>query len=74
MFELGDLVKFREKGVVKRNREHPDKVIAIIIAIERDVYWSYAGDCDDAVRVLWMPLGEEEGMPEFLLEKVEDNT
>jgi len=74
MFEVGDLVRFRDKGVVKRNREHPDKTIALVIDVERNVFRTYAGDYDDRIKVRWMPLGKEEAMPEFLLEKVEDNT
>ena len=50
MFEVGDLVRFRDKGVVKR------------------------GDYDDRIKVRWMPLGKEETMPEFLLEKVTEDT
>ena len=74
MFEVGDLVRFRSTGVVKRNREQPGKTIALVIDVERNVFYTYRGDYDDRVRVKWMPLGEEEAMPEFLLEKVEDNT
>jgi|13_taG_2_1085334.scaffolds.fasta_scaffold152648_1 hypothetical protein len=73
MFNVGDLVKFKDKGVAKRNREHPDKTIALVIAIERDQYWSYTGEMDDRITVQWMPLGKEESMPEFLLEKVTEN-
>ena len=69
MFDVGDLVKFKDKGVVKRNRMKPGKTIALVIAVERDQYWSYTGDMDDRVTVQWMPLGEKESMPEFLLEK-----
>ena len=74
MFEIGDLVRFRSTGVVKRNREHPDKVIALVIDVERNVFRTYAGDYDDRVIVKWMPLGKEETMPEFLLEKVTEDT
>jgi len=74
MFEVGDLVRFKNKGVVKRNREHPDKVIALVIDIERNVFWTYQGDYDDRIKVRWMPLGKEESMPEFLLEKVTEDT
>jgi len=68
-FNVGDLVKFKDKGVVKRNRMHPDKTIAVIVEVERDVYWTYTGYKDDRVTVHWMPLGKKESMPEFLLEK-----
>ena len=74
MFEVGDLVRFRDKGVVKRNREHPDKTIALVIEIERNVFRTYQGDYDDRIKVKWMPLGKEETMPEFLLEKITNDT
>ena len=74
MFEVGDLVRFRNTGVVKRNREHPDKTIALVIEIERNVFRTYRGDYDDRIKVKWMPLGKEETMPEFLLEKVTEDT
>ena len=74
MFEVGDLVRFRSTGVVKRNREHPDKTIALVIEIERNVFRTYQGDYDDRIKVKWMPLGKEEVMPEFLLEKVTEDT
>ena len=74
MFEVGDLVRFRDKGVVKRNREHPDKTIALVIEIERNVFRTYQGDYDDRIKVKWMPLGKEEIMPEFLLEKITKDT
>ena len=74
MFEVGDLVRFRSEGVVKHHREHPNKVIALVIEIERNVFRTYHGDYDDRVKVKWMPLGREESMPEFLLEKVTEDT
>ena len=74
MFNVGDLVRFRDKGVVKRNREHPDKTIALVIEIERNVFRTYQGDYDDRIKVRWMPLGKEEVMPEFLLEKITEDT
>jgi hypothetical protein len=74
MFNIGDLVRFKNKGVVKRNREHRNKTIALVIEIERNVFYTYQGDYDDKIRVKWMPLGEEEAIPEFLLEKVTEYT
>ena len=74
MFEVGDLVRFRSTGVVKRNREGPGKTIALVIEVHRNVFYTYRGDYDDRVRVKWMPLGEEESMPEFLLEKITEDT
>ncbi len=73
MFEVGDLVRFRSTGVVKRNREHPDKTIALVISVERNVFRTYEGDYDDRIKLRWMPLGKEESMPEFLLEKVTED-
>ena len=74
MFEIGDLVIFKNKGVVKRNRGHPDKTIALVIAVERNVFYTYRGDYDDRIKIRWMPLGKEESLPEFLLEKVTEDT
>ena len=74
MFEVGDLVRFRNEGVVKHHREHPNKVIALVIEIERNVFLTYTGDYDDRIKVKWMPLGKEEIMPEFLLEKITKDT
>ncbi len=74
MFEVGDLVRFRSTGVVKRNREHPDKTIGLVVDTERNVFRTYQGDYDDRIKVRWMPLGKEESMPEFLLEKVTEDT
>ena len=74
MFEIGDLVKFRGKGVVKKNREHPGKQLGIVIAITRNLFWTYEGDKDDSITVHWTPLGIQESMPEFLLEKVAEST
>ena len=74
MFEVGDLVRFRNEGVVKHHREHPSKVIALVVEIERNVFRTYLGDYDDRIKVKWMPLGKEESMPEFLLEKVTEDT
>ncbi len=74
MFNVGDLVRFRDEGVFKKSREHPDKTIALILSIERDAFYTYEGDYDDNILVLWMPLGKEEHLPEFLLEKVTENT
>lgn len=74
MFEIGELVKFRDTGVVKKNREHPGKQLGIVIAITREFFWTYEGDKDDRITVHWAPLGIQETMPEFLLEKVAEST
>ena len=74
MFEIGDLVKFRSKGVVKANRETPNKTLALIIDIERNVFRTYRGDYDDRIKLRWLPSGEEESIPEFLLEKITEDT
>ena len=74
MFEIGDLVQFRKKGAFTKSREHPDKQIGLITDLERNVYLTYEGDYDDQIKVYWMPYGETEVMPEFLLEKYEVST
>ena len=74
MFEIGDLVQFRKEGAFTKTREHPDKQIGLITDLERNVYRTYQGDYDDQVQVYWMPYGEKETMPEFLLEKVTKET
>jgi len=74
MFEIGDLVKLKRKGVCLSFREHPDKICGIIIAIEREVFYTYEGDLDDRVTVKWLLLDTEEELPEFLLEKVTKDT
>ena len=74
MFVIGDLVKFKSKGVVKASRETPNKTLALVIDIERNVFRTYRGDCDDRIKLRWLPSGEEESMPEFLLEKITEDT
>ena len=74
MFSIGDLVKFKGKGVVKASRETPSKTLALIIDIERNVFRTYRGDYDDRIKLRWLPSGEEESMPEFLLEKITEDT
>ena len=74
MFEIGDLVQFKKKGAFTKSREHPDKQIGLITDLERNVYLTYEGDYDDQIKVYWMPYGETEVMPEFLLEKYEVST
>jgi len=74
MFEIGDLVQFKKEGAFTKTREHPDKQIGLIVDLERNVYMTYKGGWDDQIKVYWMPYGEEEVMPEFLLEKYEVST
>ena len=74
MFEIGDLVELRTKGVVNSLRYHPDKLIGIIKDIERNSFWSYKGDYIDKVVVFWTPLGEEERIPETFLKKITKDT
>ena len=70
MFSVGDLVRFKNDGVVKANREAPYKNLALIIGVDRNVFYTYRGDFDDRVRLRWLPSGKEESVPEFLLEKI----
>jgi hypothetical protein len=74
MFEVGDLVKFKGEGVASMTRIKPHKKIGLVVHIERDVYQSYNGDTDDAITVSWLGTDEEEIMPEFYLEKVDEDT
>ena len=75
MFEIGDLVKFgNPKLVAIKNREHPGKQLGIVMAVAREFFWTYEGDKDDRITVHWAPLGIQETMPDFLLEKVEEST
>ena len=74
MFEIGDLVRFRTEGVVTILRNNPSKEIGLITEIDREAYLCYSGDMDDRVTVLWLGIDEEERMPEFYLEKVDDDT
>ena len=74
MFEVGDLVRFKKKGVFTKTREAPHKKIGLISEIEREVYHSYDGDCDDKITVIWLGSNDKESMPEFLLEKITKDT
>ena len=75
MFEIGDLVKFGDpKLVAIKNREHPGKQLGVVMAVAREFFWTYEGDKDDRITVHWAPLGIQETMPDFLLEKVEEST
>jgi hypothetical protein len=75
MFEIGDLVKFgNPKLVAIKNREHPGKQLGIVMAVSREFFWTYEGDKDDRITVHWAPLGIQETIPDFLLEKVEEST
>ena len=70
MFDVGDLVRFKNKGIAK-SRYSPDKKIGIVISVRRDVFKSYDSSMEDLVVVRWMPLGKEERMMEFYLEHLE---
>ena len=75
MFEIGDLVKFGDpKLVAIKSREHPGKQLGVVMAVAREFFWTYEGDKDDSITVHWAPLGIQETMPDFLLEKVEEST
>ena len=70
MFEVGDLVRFREEGVVTIMRNKPTKAIGLITKIDRDAYHCYSGDMDDRVYLIWLGTDIEEVLPEFYLEKL----
>jgi hypothetical protein len=74
MFEIGDLVRFKTEGVVTILRNHPTKKIGLITEIDREAYLCYSGDMDDRVTVVWLGTDMEERMPEFYLEKVDEDT
>jgi hypothetical protein len=74
MFEIGDLVKFRKEGVVTLMRTSPYKKIGLITNIQREAYLCYSGDMDDRITVIWLGANEEETLPEFYLEKVDEDT
>ena len=70
MFEIGDIVRFRNTGVVNKMRVNPTKDLALVVKIDREAYHSYSGDKEDRVYVIWLKNEVEECMPEFYLEKV----
>ncbi len=67
MFDVGDLVVCKSKGIAKL-RYSPDKRIGIVISVKRDVFKSYDNSMEDLVIVRWMPSDTEERMMEFYLE------
>jgi hypothetical protein len=74
MFEIGDLVRFKKEGVVTILRTNPSKNLGLIVEIEREAYHCYSGDLEDKVTVIWLGMNEKESMPEFYLEKVDEDT
>lgn len=70
MFDVGDLVRFKAKGIVK-TRYNPNKKIGIVVSVERDMFDSYDGSKEDLIVVRWMPWDKEERMMEFYLEHLE---
>ena len=74
MFEIGDLVKFKDQGVAKLTRDRPYKKIGLITGILREVYHCYSGDMDDRITLIWLGTDEEETLPEFYLEKIDEDT
>jgi len=70
MFNVGDLVKFRNAGITK-SRYNSDKRIGIVVSVRRDVFKSYDNSMEDLVVVRWMPWDKEERMMEFYLEHLE---
>jgi hypothetical protein len=67
MFNVGDLVVFKNKGIAK-SRYSPNKRIGIVISVRRDVFKSYDNSMEDLIVVRWMPWDKEERMMEFYLE------
>ena len=67
MFSVGDLVKFKESGIV-RSRYSPLKNLGIVVNVERNLFHSYDGVKQDCIIVRWMPWDEEERVMEFYLE------
>jgi hypothetical protein len=74
MFEIGDLVKFKKEGVVTLMRVSPYKKIGLVTEIQREAYLCYSGDMDDRITVIWLGADEEETLPEFYLEKIDEDT
>ena len=74
MFEIGDLVKFKDQGVSKLTRDSSYKKIGLIIEILREAYHCYSGDMDDRITLIWLGTDEEETLPEFYLEKIDEDT
>jgi hypothetical protein len=74
MFEIGDLVKLKRKGVCLSFRDHPDKICGLVVEIEREAFYTYEGDYDDRITVKWLLLDLKEELPEFLLEKITKDT
>tara|TARA_R100001015_G_scaffold9332_1_gene3658 strand:+ start:381 stop:602 length:222 start_codon:yes stop_codon:yes gene_type:complete len=70
MFNVGDLVTLKKKGIAK-TRYHPDKKIGIVREVRREVFYTYTGELDDAITVYWMPLDTHETVMEFYLEFAE---
>jgi hypothetical protein len=70
MFNVGDLVRLKESGIV-RSRNNVDKKIGIVVSIERNMFDSYDGSKEDLIVVKWMPYDKEERMMEFYLEHLE---
>lgn len=70
MFDVGDLVRFKAKGITK-TRYNPNKKIGIVVSVERDMFDSYDGSKEDLIVVRWMPWDKEERMMEFYLEHLE---
>ena len=71
MFDVGDLVRFKNKGITK-SRYNPDKKIGIVTSVRRNVFMSYDGSKEDLVMVRWMPWDKEERMMEVYLEHLEE--
>jgi len=71
MFDVGDLVRFKNKGIGK-TRYNPNKKIGIVTSVRRNVFKSYDNSMEDLVVVRWLPWDKEERMMEFYLEHLEE--
>ena len=58
MFDVGDLVRFKNKGITK-SRYNPDKKIGIVISVRRNVFMSYESHMEYRIWVPWMHWDKE---------------
>lgn len=70
MFNVGDLVRLKQTKIA-RSRYGPDKIVGIVVSIEREKFDSWDGKKEDYIKVRWMPWGKEEMLMGFYLEHME---